>query len=46
MDTLHPALRKALIALYRLKQEAQKERDLTMEGIREDIDDLDQWEKA
>lgn len=46
METWQPALHKALMALYRLQQEARYERELTEDGIREDIDDLDQWEKA
>ena len=46
METWQPALHKALMALYRLQKEAQREREMARDGIQEDIDDLDQWEKA
>lgn len=42
MESLHPALQKAVMALYRMKKEALQARDDAFEKVKEDLDDQDQ----
>ena len=39
-NTMHQALQKAVRALYQLKKEALTERENTVQGVQEDVDDL------
>ena len=41
MESLHPVLKKAVIALHQLKKEPVRERDEAFEAIKEDFDAQD-----